>query len=314
LFPEEGVPVGYPAPGKKVLLLDENGHEVGPGEMGEIAVKSRFLSVGYWRKPELTNAKFLADPNGDDERTYLTGDLGRLLPDGFLIHVGRQDSMVKIRGYRVELSEIERALLTHPQVKEAAVRTWNRDSEDTYLAAYIVLQNSSALTVDELRSFLQEKLSDYMIPSAFVFVDSLPLNNGKLDRNALKKPDDKRPALTQAYAPARNEIEKDLVGIWETVLDVHPVGIHDNFFDLGGQSLLATRIVSRVITQFQLDVPLQSLFQSPTVAEMAVVMTEYRAKTLSEADLTRILDQLESLSDEEAQRLLGESISPHERK
>lgn len=233
-FSEEGVPVGYLAPWKKLLLFDDNGHEVGPGEMGEIAVKSRYLSIGYWRKPELTSAKFLRDSDGDDERTYLTGDLGRLLPDGFLIHLGRKDLMVKIRGYRVELGEIERSLLTHPQVKEAGVTAWNREPEDTYLAAYIVPQEGSGPTVDALRSFLREKLPDYMIPWAFLFVQSLPLNNGKLDRQALPKPDDKRPALTQAYAPARNEIEKELVRIWETVLDIVPVGIHDNFFDLGG--------------------------------------------------------------------------------
>jgi amino acid adenylation domain-containing protein len=310
-FSEEGVPVGYLAPWKKLLLLDDNGHEVGPGETGEIAVKSRYLSIGYWRKPDLTSAKFLRDFEGDDERTYLTGDLGRLLSDGFLIHLGRKDLMVKIRGYRVELGEIERSLLAHPQVKDAGVAAWNRELEDTYLAAYIVPRESSGPTVDALCSFLREKLPDYMIPSAFLFVESLPLNNGKLDRKALPKPDDKRPALKQAYAPARNEIEKELVRIWETVLNIVPVGIHDNFFHLGGHSLSAMRIVSRVIAQFQLDVHLQLLFQSPTVAEMAIVITEYHAKTLGAEDLASILDQLESLSGEEAQRLVGETTLPH---
>jgi amino acid adenylation domain-containing protein len=312
-FPEEGVPVGYPAPWKTVMLIDENGREVGPGEVGEIAVKSRYLSIGYWRKPELTHAKFSPDPTGGDERIYLTGDLGRQLPGGFLLHLGRKDSMIKIRGYRVELGEIERAILTHPQVKETGLAAWTREPEDTCLAAYIVLRASSRPTVDELRGFLREKLPDYMIPSAFIFLDSLPSINGKLDRKALPKPDDKRPSLTQAYLPARNEIEKNLAQIWENVLDVHPIGIHDNFFDLGGNSLSATRVVSRVIKQLHSEIPLQSLFSSPTVAEMAAVIKEHQATTLGEKDLATALDKLDSLSEEEARRLLNENISPHKK-
>jgi hypothetical protein len=297
-----------------LLLLDENGHEVGPDEVGEIAVKSRYLSNGYWRKPELTHAKFSPDPDGGDERIYFTGDLGRRLPDGFLLHLGRKDSMVKVRGYRVELGEIEQTLLTHPQLKEAGVAAWTREPEDTYLAAYIVPRESSRPTVDELRGFLRQKLPDYMIPSAFTFLDCLPSTNGKLDRKALPKPDDKRPPLTQAYVPARDEVEKDLVRIWENVLDVHPIGIHDNFFDLGGNSLSAARVLSRVIKQLQLEITLEPFLKSPTVAEMAVVIEEHQAKTLGEKDLASALDRLDSLSEEEAQRLLNENIAPHEKK
>ena len=126
-FPEKGTPIGYPDPFNKILLLAENGSEVGPGEMGEIAVKGRNLNPGYWRRAELTQTKFHSDPTGGDERVYFTGDLGRMLPDGFLIHLGRKDSIVKIRGYRVELDEIEKVLLAHPQVRDAAVVTWTVD-------------------------------------------------------------------------------------------------------------------------------------------------------------------------------------------
>ena len=303
-FPAEGVPVGYPAPWKDIILVDDNGCEVGAGEVGEIAVRSRYLCAGYWRKPELTRAKFVRASNGDEPRTYFTGDLGRLLADGFLIHLGRKDLMVKIRGYRVEVGEIERALVKHPQIREAGVAAWNREPDEKYLAAYIVPDVNAELAVDELRSFLRAELPDYMIPSVFMFMTSLPATNGKLDRRALPQPTDKRPALKQAYEPAGNQIESELAQIWETVLEVHPIGIHDNFFDLGGHSLSATRIVSQVIKRFQFEVPASLLFQSPTVAEMAAVLAKYQGKPIREKELVSLLEDLESLSEEEVRRLL----------
>ncbi len=305
-LPKEGAPVGYTRSGKKILLLDENGHEVGPNQIGEIAVKSRYLPLGYWRRPDLTRAKFLADPSGGDERIYLTGDLGRMLPDGFLIHLGRKDFMVKIRGYRVELNEIERALLKHPQVKDAGVVAWDREPGDKYLVAYIVTRETRPPTINELHGFLKDKLPDYMIPSVFILMESLPLTNGKLDRKALPKPDNKRPELSQTYMPPRSDVERKLGQIWANILSLDRVGIHDNFFDLGGHSLAATRVVSQVIKQFQLVLPLQSLFQSPTVATMATVITASQAKKLGEKDLDRILAELELLSEEEARQLLSD--------
>jgi amino acid adenylation domain-containing protein len=302
-FPEEGTPAGHPYPGNKILLLDENGQEVGPGEMGEIAVKGRNLSEGYWRRPEHNGAKFSRDPKTAEGRIYLTGDLGRMLPDGFLIHLGRKDFMVKIRGYRVEVGEVERALHAHPQVKEAGVVAEERPPRERYLAAYVVPASSPGPTVDELRRFLKGTLPDYMIPSAFVFLDALPLTNGKLDRRALPKPDERRPELRQSYAPPQNESERILAEIWAEILSLDQVGIHDNFFDLGGHSLAATRVVSQVIKKFQLELPLQSLFQSPTVAEMATVINEYREKRLTEEELERILTELELMSEEEAKKL-----------
>jgi amino acid adenylation domain-containing protein len=303
-FPEEGTPVGYPYPGKKILLLDENGHEVGSNEIGEIAVKSRNLSLGYWRRPELTETKFWPDPGGGDERIYLTGDLGRLLPDGFLIHVGRKDFMVKIRGYRVDFAEIERAMLAHPRVREAAVLAWDRDRDEMKLVAYIVCRQQPALTVNELFEFLREKIPDYMMPSAVVFLDSLPLTNGKLDRKALPRSDGQRPEIEQAYVPAQSEVEQKLVEIWQAVLAVRPIGIHDNFFDLGGHSLAATRLISRVIQEFHLELPIKALFESPTVAAMSNVILQHQANQAGPGDLERILNDVEAMSDEEAERVL----------
>lgn len=303
-FPAEGAPVGYPAPWKDVVLLDEHGRGVEPGEVGEIAVRSRYLCIGYWRNPQLTQAKFVHGSGADGERTFLTGDMGRFLPDGFLIHLGRKDLMVKIRGYRVEVSEVEKALRQHPEVEEAGVTAWSREADEKYLAAYIVCRDQARITVDELRKFLRTELPDYMIPTVFMFITSLPITNGKLDRKALPEPTGTRPILKEEFVPARNEIESDLVQIWETVLAVHPIGIRDNFFDLGGHSLAATRIVSQVLKRFQFEVPIQSLFQSPTVAQMSSTLQEHEAKTIQEENLKNVLDELESLSNEEVQQIL----------
>jgi amino acid adenylation domain-containing protein len=277
-FPEEGVPVGYPARGKKILLLDEDGREALPGERGEIAVKSRHLNLGYWKQPELTGAKFLPDPEGGDERIFLTGDLGRMLPDGLLIHLGRKDFMVKIRGYRVELSEIEKKLVSHAEIKEAAVVALDRDEGEKYLAAYVVSRGNPPPNISELRDFLGGTLPGYMLPSAFVFLESLPLTNGKLDRKALPPPDRARPDMRRPYIPPQSALERKLVRIWEEVLDVRPIGIHDDFFDLGGHSLMGASLMAQVQRDFQVDLPLKLLFQCPTVAKLALCVEEIGGK------------------------------------
>jgi amino acid adenylation domain-containing protein len=304
-FPKEGNPVGYPVAGQKVLLLDDNGHEVRPGMVGKIAVKSRYLTVGYWRRPDITQAKFLLDPSGGEERTCLTGDLGRMLPDGFLIHLGREDFMVKIRGYRIEITEIEHALLAHPRVKDAGVVAWDGEPGEKCLVAYVVSRAEAPPTTSELCDFIKEKLPDYMIPSAFVFLESLPLTNGKLDRAALPLPDNRRPDMRHPYVPPQTVQEERLVGIWENILNVSPIGIHDNFFDLGGHSLAATRVLTQIINKYQLEIPLRSLFEAPTIAQMAVVIEEHHAKKLEQNDLARILTELEALSEEDAQRVIA---------
>jgi len=301
------VPVGYPVEGKKIVLLDDDGRDVGFSQVGEIAVKSRYLSDGYWSSPEHTDGKFLPDPAGADERVYRTGDLGQLLPNGCLVYFGRKDDQVKIRGCKVHISEVQGLLLEHPQVKHAAILACEREPGEKYLAGYIVPRQHAALTVTELNEFLRRKLPGYMIPSVFMFVESLPLTNGKLDRASLPTPPDKsRPVLDTPFVIPRTLTEIQVAQIWAHILSLDQVGIHDNFFDLGGHSLAATRVVSQVIKKFQLEIPLQSLFQSPTIAEMAEVITQSQAKKLDEADLNHILAELESLTDEEAQRLLSD--------
>jgi amino acid adenylation domain-containing protein len=308
------VPVGYPIQGKKVFVLDESHNEVEVNQIGEIAVASRYLSSGYWNNPELTNDKFLRSKESNDERLYISGDLGRILPDGCLVYMGRKDHQVKIRGAKVEIGEIEAVLSEHPQIKQSVVLAFDRSGGDKYLTAYIVRRSQPAPTVTDINDFLRNRIPDYMIPSAFVFLESLPLSNGKVDRNALPKPDDKRPELSTSYALPRNEMEQSLVQIWEEVLDVRPIGIHDKFFDLGGHSLSATRVVSRVVERFQLEIPLQSLFESPTISDMAAVITEHREKTLAENELAAILDEVESLSDEEVQYRVSKNNSTNSSK
>jgi amino acid adenylation domain-containing protein len=301
------VPVGYPVEDNEILVLDESGKEVEIGGTGEIAVKSRYVSPGYWRKPDLTKASFLPGSEGGAERTYRTGDVGRLLPDGCLIHLGRKDFQVKIRGHRIEIAEIEMALLDHPAIKQAIVIPREDYADDQRLAAYLVAATRPAPAVSELRGFLKATLPDYMVPSTWIFLEAFPLApNGKVDRQGLPPPSSTRPELAAAFVAARTPIEARLAEIWSEVLSIDQVGVTDNFLDLGGHSLAATRVISQVIKHFQVDLPLKSLFELPTVAEMARLITEHQAKKLSEHELQSILKDLESMSDERAQRFLSE--------
>ena len=304
---ESIVPVGFAVEDKEILLLNDAGEKVGVDTPGEIAVKSDYLSPGYWRQPELTAAKFITDES-DGKRIYLTGDLGRMSQDGCLYFLGRKDLTVKIRGYNVETPKVEMALLGHPGVKQVAVVPWQSRNGDIKLAAYIVAASPPRPSNDQLRGLLKKTLPDYMIPSIYVELEALPLTpTGKIDRKSLPEPSNTRPQLDVSYVSFRNETEKDLIRIWEDVLDVNPIGIHDNFFDLGGHSLTASQIVFRVFQRFQLQIPLQELFQSATVADMATVIAEHPDKQLGKEALENILQELESLSDEHAQRLVRES-------
>ena len=300
------VPVGYAVEGNDVFLIRDDGQEAGINEVGEIAVKSRHLSLGYWRNPELTQAKFSPVPGEEEKRIFKTGDLGRMSPDGCLVYLGRKDLQVKIRGYRVELAEIERALLSLGQFKDAVVVSLEDHPGEQRLVAYVVPVRQTTVTASELRLSLSEKLPEYMIPSSFVVLDAMPVTpTGKVDRSALPAPSRTRPELTTIFVAPRTLVEKELAQVWAELFTLDQVGIHDNFFDLGGHSLAATRVVSHVIRTFQVEVPLQALFAAPTVAEMAAVITQHQAKKLGEQDLNRILAELESLSEDEATKLLA---------
>jgi len=263
------IPVGYEMEGTEVLLLDDDGKGVGFNLIGEIVVRSKYLSPGYWNNPELTATKFKPDPHNREQRLYYTGDLGWVLPDGCLVHKGRKDFRVKIRGYGVELSEIEKALERHPAIKETIVLAPRITSGEARIVAYFTCHGEPAPSVSELRSYLKEKLPDFMIPSAFVRLETLPLTpNGKVNRLLLPELGSSRPDLDTPFVAPGTLAEERLASIWAEVLSLEQVGIHDNFFDLGGHSLAVTRVVSQIIKQFQLEIPVQYFFQSPTVAAL----------------------------------------------
>ena len=306
---ESTVPVGYPVEDMELSVLDEDGgKETGFHHNGQITVKSFYLSPGYWQRPDLTDSKFLADPSGGDKRICLTGDLGRILPDGCLVHTGRKDLQAKIRGYRVEVREIEKALLGLSAIKQAIVVGREDGSGDQRLVAYVVPNRQPAPSVSDLRRFLGDRLPDYMVPSAFVILDTLPLSpSGKVDRRALPAPDKRRPELQATFVAPRTPVEESLAEIWSEALCLETVGIHDNFLELGGHSLVATQVVSRVLDRFQLELPLRSLFGEPsTIANTAIFITQNLADMAGDEEMDRMLAELEGLSEEEVRSRLND--------
>ena len=265
--------------------------------------------MGYWQKPEITEAAFLPDPESGNRRIYRTSDIGRLLPDGSIEFVERKDRQVKIRGFRVELGEIESVLGGHPAMQEVAVLAREDEPGEIRLVAYVVPKRKQEPTISELHRFLKEKLPQYMLPSAFVMVDALSLTpSGKVDRRALPAPDTFRPVLEQAFVAPCGPIEEILAGIWARLLRLERIGVHDNFFDLGGHSLLATQIISRLCGAFQIDLPLRSLFEAPTVAELARDIGQKKIEQIDSQRLAQRLAELEQQSDDEVRRLLNPSF------
>jgi amino acid adenylation domain-containing protein len=287
------VPVGYPLGDVEVLLLDEDGNTVGYDHVAEIAIKSRYISPGYWRKPDLTQATFTTDPQDKGERIYRTGDLGYRQPDGCLLVTGRNDFRVKIRGFRIEIAEIELALRGLTSIRDAAVVAHEDQRGENQLVAYVVLEPARTPTTSELRGYLKEELPDYMVPSAFVVLETMPLTpNGKLDRLALPAPSLDRPELDTNFVSPRTPVEERLVGIWEEVLGLERVGVRDDFFELGGHSLLATQVVSRVRSALRAELRLRDLFEAPTVAGLAERIEAVQRSTPSAATLSSYsLDQ-----------------------
>ena len=268
------VPVGNSLEDIEVFLVDENGHRVEPGQIGEIAVQTRYVAPGYWGLPALTEEKFIPAPEGNSERIYLTGDIGQMEPDGCLIHLGRKDFQVKIRGYRIEVREIETALLALGEIQEAVV-TGREEGGEKRLVAYVVPSGSLEISSSTLRAQLEVSLPDYMIPTIFCMLDSLPRTlSNKVDRLRLPEPSSVRPILNTPYVTPRNWAEELLVEIWEEVLGLDRVGVDDVFLELGGDSLRAMKIIARTRDEFEIDVPISLLFKAPTIAAMAQVICD----------------------------------------
>ena len=284
------VPVGYPVADNEIALLDDSNKPVPEGEIGEIAVKSRYLSPGYWRKADHTSKVFIDDGGESNERIYLTGDLGRLLPDSCLVHMGRKDFQVKIRGHRIETGEIEAAVLSLTEAKEVIVMPRDDARGEPRLVGYLLMAGRPKPNAVALRRALAARLPAYMIPSSFVMLDTFPTApNGKVNRGALPQPDSSRPNLETPFAAASNEIEQKIAEVWSDILGVDPMGVHDNFFDLGGHSLAAARIVSRLSDAFAQNLSLTALFESPTVASLAKTIARIGSNKAAVAALRPVL-------------------------
>ena len=266
------MPIGRPIANTQIYLLDAQLQPVPVGVAGEVCVGGDNLARGYHNRPELTAEKFIPNPFSDEPgaRLYKTGDLARYLPDGNIEFIGRKDYQVKIRGLRVELGEIEAVLGQHPSVQRCVILVREDIPSDKRLAAYVVPHDQATKTVGELRNFLKTKLPEYMVPSAFVFLDTLPLTpNGKIDRQALSVPNHTRFEPENTFVAPRNPVECQLTQIWENLLGTRPIGVKDNFFDIGGHSLLAVRLFAQIAKTFGQNLRLATLFQAPTVEQLA---------------------------------------------
>jgi amino acid adenylation domain-containing protein len=310
--------IGRPIANTRVYVVDGHARPVPVGVHGELLIGGEGLARGYLGRPALTAERFVPDPYSGEPgaRLYRTGDLARFLPDGELEYLGRLDHQVKVRGFRVELGEVEAALLRHPSVAEAVVVAREAAGGDLRLVAYVAGGGVVVAPAAELRALLKESLPEHMIPSAFVTLESLPLTpNGKIDRKALPAPEQSRDELGATYIAPRTAVEKVLAGIWSEVLGLERVGVADNFFDLGGHSLLATQVVARVREAFEVELPLRRLFEEPTVAGLADVCLGEPVQRARVEKTAELLLMLEGLSEDEAEGMLteGDVLTPEGR-
>ncbi|PHM11857.1 non-ribosomal peptide synthetase [Nostoc sp. 'Peltigera malacea cyanobiont' DB3992] len=284
------VPVGRPIANTQVYLLDKHLHPTPLGVPGELYIGGIGIARGYLNHPELTTEKFIPNPFGEKSgmRLYRTGDLARYLPNGNIELLGRIDQQVKIRGFRIELGEISATLQQHNKVREAVVIAREDEHGDKYLVAYVSPQPEQPIINTELRGFLQEKLPQYMLPSSFIILSTLPLlPNGKLDRRSLPAPEI-RPELEAAYVMPQTEIEQTIATIWQKSLNIEKIGIHDNFFELGGHSLLLVKVHSQLREIFPNDLSMLDMFRYPTINSLAEFFSQTKNQTsfLSETNIS----------------------------
>jgi amino acid adenylation domain-containing protein len=299
--------IGRPIANTQIYLLDEHLRQVPVGELGELFIGGAGLAKGYLNQPELTAERFIAHPFSTEPgaRLYKTGDLARFLPDGQLAFMGRADHQIKIRGYRIEPGEIVAVLNGHPGVQDSLVVASEREapaapdsgtgSDNKRLVAYLVPTAGSEIELSafSLREIMMRYLPDYMIPSAFVLLDKLPMTpNGKVDRAALPHPDESNILPDEVFVAPSTPIQQRLAGIVASLLGMERVGVEDNFFMLGGHSLLGTQLIVRVAETFGVNISLHALFESPTVAQLSAVVEEL------------IIEKLEAVSDDQVLRLL----------
>jgi amino acid adenylation domain-containing protein len=327
------VPIGCPIANTQIYLLDSNLSPVPVGVPGELYIGGEGLARGYWRRPDLTAERFVPHPfvgTGSEpctiptgphlgERLYRTGDLARYRPDGTIEYLGRVDHQIKLRGHRIELEEIEAVVSQHPDVRECVVVLRDEDEIGKYLVAYVVpmtgagSESSTAPTVSALQAYLRQHLPDYMVPPSVIFLETLPLTpNGKVDRKALPVPERSRVLEGTEMVAPQTPLQEQLALIWAGLLHVSQVGIHDNFFELGGHSLLATQLMARLRTQFQVEIPLRSLFEKPTIAEMALAIEQMQHEILRQTEnevLAQMLIKMGGLSEDEMQAIFTDDLN-----
>lgn len=283
------VPAGYPLPDKTIAILDEDERPTLPGEIGQIAVTSAYLSLGYWHDHAQTQQRYRAVPGDDQQRTFFTGDRGRFDANGALLFYGRADFIVKVRGYRVDLSAIETLLNSHPDVQSAFMVAQPRAHAEPLLVAYLLPRNGQPNQPTALHAFLAQRLPPYMLPDRFVVLDKVPLTaSGKVDRQALPLPGNGRPPLQTPFVAPRTSLERTLAALWATLLDLDEVGVEDNFFDLGGHSLLVMQLLYVVEQQLQQRMDLKQFIFQPTIAHLAAALAAAPADE-EEAQITNQL-------------------------
>jgi amino acid adenylation domain-containing protein len=303
--------LGQPLPGARLEVLDRHLEAVPLGVTGELYLAGPGLARGYRGLPARTAAAFVPDPRAGKiteagGRLYRTGDLVRRDGRGRLIFLGRADHQVKVRGYRIEVGEVETALLRHPEVRQAVVTAPPAQSGDAQLVAYLV--TGTELEIADLRAFLAEHLPAYMVPSTFISLDALPTtSSGKVDRKALPEPERIRSERAPFVAP-RDPVEETVAEIWCEVLRLPKLGVHDNFFELGGHSLLATQVTSRIFESFGIELPLRRLFAEPTVAGLSAAVREAQTESLDESD-EELLRRIEEMSEESLDQALSQVLA-----
>ena len=288
-------PIGRPIANTQVYILDANLQPVPIAVAGELYIGGVGVARGYFNHPELTKEQFIRDPfcHSPESRLYKTGDLARYRPDGNIEFLGRIDQQIKIRGFRIELAEIEMALGRHPAIREAVVVGQEDASGNKRLVAYIVALQQPLPSVEALREFLSKTLPDHMVPATFVFLETLLLTpNGKVDRRALPALDGLRADLETRYVAPQTEIERTLAMIWQKVLGLEKVGAHDNFFDLGGHSLLLTEVHSMLQETFKHTISLVDMFRYPTITALAIFLSQAQNEQVSSLPPEGVVEKL----------------------
>ena len=327
------VPIGRPIANTQIYILDQAMQPVPMGVPGELHIGGTGVGRGYLDRPGLTSEKFIPDAFGDNSgaRLYKTGDLAKLLPDGSIEFLGRLDHQVKIRGYRIELGEIEAALRQHSEIRDVVVMPHRYEYGDLRLVAYIVLRTWRALgvgqqvmsdastlkdhhheVISELQRYLKHSLPEYMVPSHFIVLETLPLSpNGKIDRNALPAPDHTTGKTRPRFVAPRTFVEEEMAKIWAEIISIEKVGIHDDFFELGGHSLLLTQLASRIRSVFKVEVPLRILFDNSTLVEMTRMLLLAQVQQSDRGRVLELIAQVKRLSPDEARALLNTGATYH---